>query len=189
LAWRRFARASFERLFIVQAVFALCASLSVVWPCPTAFSRPWSHHRESPRHGQHPRGQLDWRDDSPLLLAEGSILAISVGLGTRRVIAFTRRIFQFEFLVVIPSCVLALWRGGMDYPHDYTIAANVGDAPAGRGAWAPDVLALVAIGTFIGLLAIWGLMATIYCLPCGWFVFLPPRPEPVLPVGGWRQRG
>ena len=59
----------------------------------------------------------------------------------------------------------------LPYPAGYIIAANQTDARPAWGAWAPDILGLAAIGTFFGLLLVWALLATIYCLPV-WLICL-----------------
>ena len=59
----------------------------------------------------------------------------------------------------------------MVYPPGYRIAANQSDARPAWGAWAPDILGLTAIGTFLELMVIWAALATIYFLPV-WLIGL-----------------
>src|SRR5208283_2354856 len=92
-----FARASFERLLVVQAVVALLGAAAVVWLLSDGvFPTINAAIGELPEAGQIHSGKLDWREDSPVLLAEGRILALSVDLehgGALRSPAD----FQFEF--------------------------------------------------------------------------------------------
>lgn len=164
-----FARASFERLFIVQAVFALLAAAAVVWLLsdgvyPTVDATISNLPGTGSIHG----GRLDWREDSPVILAEGNILAIGVDLehgGSLRSPAD----FQLEFGRDSVRIFSLFGEAEVNYPPDYLIAVNQPDARPAWGAWSPDILALAAIGTFFGLLLVWAVLATIYCLPV-WLV-------------------
>ena len=70
-----FARASFERLFVVQAVFALIAAASVVWILSDGiFPTLDAAIGQLPDAGGIHAGKLDWRDDSPLLLENPGFL-------------------------------------------------------------------------------------------------------------------
>lgn len=166
-----FARGSFERLFVMQAVVALLGAAAVVWilfdgifpTIDTAIS-------QLPDAGEIQAGKLDWRDDSPALLAEGRILAISVDLehgGSLRSPAD----FQLEFGRDTVRVFSLFGEAELAYPPGYIIAANQTDARPAWGAWAPDILGLAAIGTFFGLLLAWALLATIYFLPV-WLICL-----------------
>jgi uncharacterized membrane protein YgdD (TMEM256/DUF423 family) len=166
-----FARASFERLFVVQALVALLAAAAVVWTLSDGiFPTIDRAIAQLPDAGEIHSGRLDWRDDSPLLLAEGRILAISVDLdhsGTLRSPAD----FQFEFGRDSLRIFSLFGVGEVFYPPGYIIAANQTDARPTWGAWAPDILGLTAIGVFLGLLVVWAVLATIYAIPV-WLVCL-----------------
>jgi hypothetical protein len=74
-----------------------------------------------------------------------------------------------------------------NYPRGYVIAANQTDARPVWGAWAPDILGLAAIGTFFGLLIVWALLASLYCLPV-WLICLFTNRD--LSIGAsWRLAG
>jgi hypothetical protein len=166
-----FARASFERLFVMQAVAALIAAASVVWILSDGiFPTIDAAVGELPDAGEIHSGQLDWRDDSPVLLAEGKFLAISVDMehgGALRSPAD----FQFEFGRDTVRIFSLFGEAELDYPPGCIIAANQPDARPAWGAWSPDILGLAAIGTFFGLLLVWALLATVYCLPV-WLICL-----------------
>ena len=166
-----FARASFERLFVVQSIFALLAAAAVVWVLKDGvFPVVDTAISQLPETGQIHGGKLEWRDDSPVLLGENRILAISVDLehgGSLRSPAD----FQFEFGTDSVRAFSLFGETEFPYPPGYVIAANQTDAKPAWGAWAPDILGLAAIGTFFGLLLVWALLATIYCLPV-WLICL-----------------
>ena len=170
-----FARASFERLFIMQSVFALLAAAAVVWfLSDSIFPVIDAAIDQLPDAGSIHGGKLDWRDDSPVMLAEGKILALSVDVehgGALRSPAD----FQFEFGRNSIRIFSLFGEGELDYPTGYIIAANRGDARPAWGAWAPDFLGLAAIGTFLGLLLVWALLATVYALPVWLLCFFANR--------------
>ncbi len=166
-----FARASFERLFVVQSVVALLGAAAVVWfLCDGIFPTVNAAIAQLPDTGEIHGGKLEWRADSPVLLAEGRILAFSVDLehgGSLRSPAD----FQFEFGADSVRIFSLFGETELAYPPGYIIAANQTDARPAWGAWAPDVLGLAAIVTFFGLLMVWALLATIYFLPV-WLICL-----------------
>ena len=170
-----FARASFERLFIVQSIFALLAAAAVVWCLSDGiFPVIAAAMDQLPDSGSIHGGKLDWRDDSPVMLAEGKILAISVDVehgGALRSPAD----FQFEFGRDNLRIYSPFGEAYVDYPTGYLIAANRGDALPAWGAWAPNLLGLAAIGTFVGLMIMWAVLATIYCLPVWLLCFFTNR--------------
>lgn len=159
-----FARASLERLFVVQAVFALLAAAAGVWfLSQQIFPTVDDAVGNLPEFGAIHGGRLDWRDESPVLLAEGRILALGVDLeqgGKLRSPAD----FQFAFgknTLVIYSI---FGDAELAYPPDAYLAVNLHDARPAWDAWAPDILGLAAIGIFFGLLLVWALLAMAYCL-------------------------
>ncbi len=166
-----FARALFERLFVVQAVMAGIAAAAVAWVLADGiFPTIDAAIGELPDAGEIRSGKLDWRGDSPVLLAEGKILAFSVDLehdGRLRSPAD----FQFEFGRDSVRLFSLFGVAEVDYPSGYILAANQPDAQPVWGAWAPDILGLAVIGTFLGLLLVWALLATIYFLPV-WLICL-----------------
>jgi hypothetical protein len=123
---------------------------------------------ELPDQGQIRSGRLEWTDQSPIVLAEGNILACSVDLehgGSLRSPAD----FQFEFGRETVRVFSLFGETEFPYPTGWVIAANRPDLRPVWGAWAPDILALAAIGTFFGQLLVWAVLATVYVLPV-WLV-------------------
>jgi hypothetical protein len=76
-----FAHAKIGRLLLVQFVVALLVAAAVVWflydGCFPTIREAVS---QMPAKGEIRSSRLDWRDDSPRLLAEGRFLAFSVDL-------------------------------------------------------------------------------------------------------------
>jgi hypothetical protein len=166
-----FARASFERLFVVQAIVALLAAAAVVWTLSKGvFPTIDAAIAELPEVGEIHSGKLDWRDDSPALLAEGHILAFSVDLDHGGMLRSPAD-FQFEFGRDSVRIFTLFGETEMNYPPGYIIAANQIDARPAWGAWEPDILGLAAIGVFFGLLLVWAVLATLYFLPV-WLICL-----------------
>ncbi len=166
-----FARASFERLFVVQAVVALLAAAAMVWLLSDGiFPTVDAAIGELPETGEIHGGKLEWRDDSPVMLAEGRILAFSVDLehgGALRSPAD----FKFEFGSDSVRVFSLFGETEFSYPPGYIVAANETDARPAWGAWAPDILGLAAICTFFGLMLVWALLAKVYFLPV-WLICL-----------------
>ena len=164
-----FAHASLERLWVVLAIFAAIAAAGLVWfladgifPVVTAVVS------QLPEQGEIRTGKLDWHDESPLLLAENKLLAVSVDLehgGQLRSPAD----FQLEFGKESVRVFSLFGEDELFYSADYRMAVNRRDARPAWGAWSPNILALAAIGTFFGLLLVWAGLATVYAVPV-WLV-------------------
>jgi hypothetical protein len=164
-----FARASLERLIVVQSILALIATATVVWLLASGFFPTVDAAIHNlPEKGDIRRGQLDWKGESPTILGEGHFLSFSVDVQHSRQLRLPAQ-FQFEFggdsLVIISL----LGELEIPYPADQAFYFNRRDLQPAWGAWSPDILGLAAIGTFFGLLLTWSLLATIYFLPV-WLV-------------------
>ena len=164
-----FARASFERLFVVQSIFALLATAAVVWVLANGFfPTAAAAVNQLPDNGDITAGRLNWPGDSPELLAEGHFLAFSVDLTHSGQLRSPAQ-FQFEF-GENSLCIFSLFGvAEMDYPSDQSFYFNRPGVQPAWGAWAPEILGLAALGTFFGLLLAWTLLATVYFLPV-WLV-------------------
>ena len=87
--------------------------------------------------------------------------------------------FQFEFGRDSVRLFSLFGEAEVDYPPGYIIAANQTDARPAWGAWAPDILGLAAIGTFLGAAA--GLGAAGHGLfPAGLADLFVQQPRPEL---------
>ena len=169
------ARASFERLFIVQAIFAVMAAAAVVWFLHDGiFPTVDTAINALPATGEIRHGQLDWHGDSPTLLAEGNVLAFMVDLehgGSIRSPAD----FQFEFGRDSLRTLTLFGEAEFPYPDGWIFPANLHAARPAWGAWSPEILGLAALGTFFGLLLVWTLLATLYFLPVWLICFFANR--------------
>jgi hypothetical protein len=170
-----FARASFERLLLVQFIVALLATASVVWflsdgCCPTVNAAI----AELPASGGIYYGKLDWPDVAPKLLAEGRFLAFVVDpkhSGTIR----SPAPFQIEFGRDTVSVFSLFGETEFNYTSDRGMPFNQPELEPLWGAWKPDLLAIAALATFFGLLLSWAALATIYFLPVWLICFFANR--------------
>ena len=145
-----FARASLERLIVVQSVLALIATVAVVWLLSTGlFPIIDAAIHSLPAKGDISRGKLNWQDESPKVLAEGHFLSFTVDTKHTRALRLPAQ-FQFEF--GDDSLVIISLLGVMElpYPPDQSFYFNRTDLQPAWGAWSPDLLGLAALGTFSG---------------------------------------
>jgi hypothetical protein len=184
-----FARASVERLLIVQAVFAALAAAAVMWTCADGFFPTITDAvNQLPATGQIRSGQLDFPAEfPPTLLAEGRLLAINVDLKHSEAIRSPAQL-QFEF-GENSLCIYSLF-GYTEIPYP----VNPESAPLNRtdlvpiwGAWRPDLLALIGLGAFFGLLASWFVLASAYFVPVWIICFFSNRDLGLLAC--WRLAG
>ena len=182
-----FARASFERLFVVQSIFALMAAAAVTWLLAAKlFPTVDAAIDNLPATSVIERGKLSWPDDTPKLLAEGHFLAFSVDLqhsGNLRSPAH----FQFEFGERSLCIYSLLGVTEVPYPPDQSFYFDRANLEPLWGAWAPEILGLAAIGTFFGLLIIWAILATLYSFPVWLFAFYADRDLSFFQ--GWKLAG
>ena len=182
-----FALATLGRLLVVQLVVAIVAAASVVW---------FLHHSlfpticeaidQLPAEGEIRFGRLDWHGDSPVTLAEGSFLALTVDLqhsGQARSPAY----FQVEFGEKEFEVYSLLGFVRVTYPKGWIVALNRQEALPWWGAWSPAILGLTAEGVIAGLLVTWTLLATLYAVPVWLLGYFANRQ---LSLGGsWRLSG
>lgn len=170
-----FARASFERLFVVQSIFALMAAAAVTWLLATKFFPTVDAAIDNlPATSVIEHGKLKWPDDSPKLLSEGHFLAFSVDPQHSDNLRSPAH-FQFEFGENSLCIYSLLGVYEIYYPPDQSFYFDRPNLQPLWGAWAPELLGLAAIGTFFGLLIIWQILATLYSLPVWLFAFYADR--------------
>ncbi len=182
-----FAGASLGRLLLVQFVVAILVALTVVWFVRGAWFPSVSEAvRRLPPEGVIASGRLEWRGDSPMSLAEGRYLALTVDLnheGKARspahvLVEFGRDDFRISSLFGYVVCA---------YPKGRVLAFNREDLVPRWGAWAPPVLAVTVGLVITAIILTWALLATIYCLPA-WLVALYADRELDLRAS-WRLAG
>ena len=160
-----FSRATFARLFLVQLIFALLAAASVVWFLDDGcFPTVRQAIQNLPDTGKISAGKLDWKNDSPKLLAEGKFLAFDVDLRhSGKIHSITD--FQFEFGE--NSLRIFSWLGYTEifYPPDRFAPLNRTELEPLWGAWRSTLLFFAALTSVVYLLVNWLVLATIYFLP------------------------
>jgi hypothetical protein len=182
-----FARASVERLLVVQAAVALLVAAVVTWVLANGFFPTIDKAVDNlPKTAEITRGKLTWPDTSPEVLAQGHFLSLSVDLehsGTLRLPS------QFQLEFGSDSLVIISLLGEMEtpYPPDQSFYFDRPDVQPAWGAWSPDFLGLAAVGTFFGLLLIWWLLTTLYFLPVWLVGFFTDRDLPLR--AAWKMTG
>jgi hypothetical protein len=182
-----FAGASLGRLLGVQFLVALLAAGTAVWFLHSAwFPVVTRAIGQMPDQGEIRAGKLDWRGESPRLLAESRFLALAVDLrheGHARSPAHLEVEFgrnDFNVFSLFGFVARA-------YPRNYVLAFNRTDLGPWWGAWAPVFLAFTAGLVLGGLMLSWAILATAYCLPA-WLVALYANRQLDMP-GSWRLAG
>ena len=161
-----FARATLSRLLLVQFIVALLAAASVVWFLDDGcFPTISEAIQKLPDDGEIRSGKLDWRGDSPQLLAEGKFLAFDVDLNHSGQIHSTADV-QIEFgkdsiriFSLLPGYSEMFYRPGSRravQPHGTRTA--LGRVGGGNPVHCRR-------GVTAGLLLSWWMLATIYFLP------------------------
>jgi hypothetical protein len=164
-----FARASPGRLLAVQVVVALLAAGAVIW----VLNRTWfpvitQAIQNLPAQGSITASTLEWTNDSPKLLADNRFLAISVDL-KHAGMARSPAHFLVEFGAAEVRIFSLFGMYERRYPAGWSLEFNRPELMPAWGAWAPPILALVALAVLAGLLLIWTALAWIYFLPV-WLV-------------------
>lgn len=160
-----FARADVRRLWLVQSFVACLVAVTIAW---------WLHRgvfptisaaiEKLPPTGVIRDARLDWNAPSPLLLAEGRFLAMSVDLshdGGARAPAHFQVEFGHEGFIICSLLGCAeFW-----YPHGWWIAFNRTEVLPKWGAWEQPALALIAFAVVGGFMMAWQVLAALYALP------------------------
>lgn len=160
-----FARAPLWRLLLVQFVVAMLVAGVTGWfLVEDWFPVVRAAIRHLPDQGEIRDQRLDWRVSSPLKLAGNHFLELGVDLNHTGQLARESQV-QLEFgrrdlLVIVPPM-----RSSMDYPAGWQIAFNRPELDSRWGAWEPPLLVITALVMVTGLMIIWALLATVYCLP------------------------
>jgi hypothetical protein len=170
-----FARASLGRLLLTQLLVAALAAGVVVWFLVQAwFPVVGPAIAQLPEQGEISGQQLDWRGDSPVKLAGNHFLGFSVDLNHSGQLAREAQL-QLEFGRKNLRIFYSLDYTVVDYPAGWSIAFNRTDLLPKWGAWKPALVAGAAVGTVLGLMLAWALLATLYCLPVRWITLFENR--------------
>jgi hypothetical protein len=117
-----------------------------------------------PNAGQIRSGRLDWRSDSPQLLAEGRLLAFDVDLNHTGKIRSTADV-QIEFGAENVRIISLLGYVDFGYVPDRSSPFNRIELEPRWGAWSAEILFLAFVATAFALLLSWWLLATMCFLP------------------------
>jgi hypothetical protein len=182
-----FAHDSLTRLLLLQFLAAALVAGVVVWFVDNNwFPSVVKAIDHLPAHGSIQAGRLNWSGDSPQLLAENRFLAIAVDLqheGQARSAAH----LQLEFGAADIWIYSLFGRLQTSYPGAGSIAFNLEDLKPWWGAWAPAILAGIALSVVVGLMASWAALACVYFLPA-WLLGLYCDRQLTL-CGSWRLAG
>jgi hypothetical protein len=160
-----FAHAKFRCLLLVQFAVALLAAVSIVWFLDDGcFPTIRAAIQNLPDAGKISSGKLDWRGDSPQLLAEGKFLAFDVDLNHSGQINSTADV-QIEFGKDSIRFISLAGYSEFFYPPNRFALFNRTELEPLWGAWAAEILFIAAAVTMIGLLLSWWILSTIYFLP------------------------
>jgi hypothetical protein len=182
-----FAYARPGRLLAIQLVVALLTAGTVVWFLHVAwFPVVGQAVSQLPASGEIRAGTLDWHADSPVSLAEGRFLALTVDLKHSGVARSPAHV-QVEFGQAGVKILSLLGFIERPYPPGRTIPFNRQDLVPWWGAWAPALLGIAALLVISGLMITWAVLATVYALPVGVLGFFANRDLNL--VGSWRLAG
>jgi hypothetical protein len=170
-----FARASSGRLIVTQFLVAVVVAAAVVWClydgwCPIVRAAI----EQLPEEGQIRIGKLDWRGESPQLLAEGPLLALSVDVkhdSKLRSPAHVQVEFGTETFLVYSLIGYSEGR----YPTGWIVAFNRKELKPWWNAWQPVLLFAAAAAVVAGLMLSWYALATLYALPVWLIAFFANR--------------
>lgn len=182
-----FAQGTLRRLLLVQLLVALLVALAVGWFLSDGYFPVVSKAiAQLPAAGEVSRGRLVWAGDSPVLLAESRLLAVSVDLDESARIRSAAHV-QVE-LGRTHLFVRSLFGYiAVHYPTGWRIAANREELQPLWGAWRPAILAGAFIGVVLGLFATWFILATLFAGPVWLFSFYLNRELNLR--GSWRLCG
>ena len=182
-----FAQGTLRRLLLVQLLVALLVALAVGWFLSDGYFPVVSKAiAQLPDTGEVSRGRLVWAGDSPVLLAESRLLAVSVDLDESARIRSAAHV-QVELGRTHLFVRSLFGYVAVNYPTGWRIAANREELQPLWGAWRPAILAGAFIGVVLGLFAIWFLLATLSAGPVWLFSFYLNRELNLR--GSWRLCG
>lgn len=170
-----FAKGTLGRLLLVQCVIALLAAGTVVWFLAAVwFPVVRAAIQQLPAQGEIRDGQLVWPGDSPVQLAGNHLLGVAVDLNHGGQLARDAQI-QVEFgrrdfrVISMPGYAV------VDYPAGWRMAFNRTELDPWWGAWEPAILAGAAIAMLVGLMLVWAVLASLYCIPIRVITFFENR--------------
>ncbi len=170
-----FARAPLRRLLLVQFIVAFAVALGVALLCYDRYVPVITNAIEKlPAASQVRRQQLEWRGNSPVLLAENRFLSLMVDLErTGRLRSVAHAQFEFSRTNIVGRSLFGYVE--LPYAKGWTMAASREALQPLWGAWLPALLAGVMVSVLLGLFASWAGLAVLYALPVWWLGFFLNR--------------
>jgi hypothetical protein len=179
-----FGRAPLRRLRAFQTITALLAAGFIGW----FFEVAWVPVVQQtilalPNTGVIDDGFLRWPEANSVRMTGSTFLWISVdpagalerGEGADLQLEFRRRDLRFHSLLGFAA---------LPYPRGYLIALNRTELEPWWGAWHPVVTTGIIGGVFLGLFAVWGVLALLYTWPVRLIAFYADRK--LSWFGAWR---
>ena len=170
-----FSRSPPGRLLFMQFIVALLVAASVLCLLISAwFPVIQKTLARLPEKGAIRGGRLEWNNPSPVRLAEGTFLSITVDVeggsrfGQSADVQFELERRGFKICSLF-GCV------AVPYPENWTIALNRSGAEPWWGAWRPFLLVGLGVGVVIGVMGSWMVLATLYSLPLRLITFYTDR--------------
>jgi len=170
-----FAGASLGRLLLAQLLVASLVAGSVAW----FLERGWfpvvrTAIHQLPTGGEISDGQLNWRGETPVQLAENRFLGFAVDLYHSGRLGRESHL-QVEFGKDDLRVYSLLGYDVIDYPPGGNVAFNRTELEPWWGAREPFIAVIAAMLTVLGLMTSWTALATIYFVPVRIISFLENR--------------
>ena len=133
-----------------------------------------------PAAGAIEQGRLQWPTNQPVVLVDNAFLSVSVRPADGPA---PDRSADVQFTFGPSRLNVASLLGGLDlsYPADRSFPLNRGALEPLWGAWRPHLLLGITAASFLGLLALWIVLATLLAVPVRLYGFLLGR---TLRLGG-----
>ncbi len=182
-----FAQAPLRRLLLVQFIVALVVAVGVALLCYDCYVPVIEGAIEKlPASSQVRQQQLDWRGDSPVVLAENRFLALLVDVhrtGQLRPLAHVQ--FEFSRTNIVARSLFGYVE--LPYAKGWTLAVSREELQPRWGAWRPALLAGVIGAVLLWLFASWVGLAFLYALPVWLLGFFLNRE--LSWAGSWKLSG
>jgi hypothetical protein len=170
-----FVQAPLRRLLLVQFIVAFAVALGVALLCYDRYVPVIGDAiAKLPAASQVRLQQLEWRGNSPVLLAENRFLALTVDLertGQLRSVSYLQ--FEFSRTNIVARSLFGYTE--LPYAKGWTMAASREALQPLWGAWLPALLAGVVVLVLLCLFASWMGLAFLYALPVWWLGFFLNR--------------
>jgi hypothetical protein len=170
-----FAAAPWRRLLLVQGLVALAVGLAAAWFCHDAYVPVVSKAiHQLPEQGEIRGQQLNWRGDSPVLLAENRFLALNVDLTDSREIRSVAHV-QIELGRSKFKVHSLFGHLTVSYPAGWVLAVNRAELLPLWGAWRPVLLVGVVAVAGGGVMVSWFLLGLVYAGPVRFYAAVLKR--------------